>query len=254
MVKCYLKNMAWLRRIHILLATETQEPGWMAQLRKENDRIKVHLHSEFIPSMYLPCFTSPTIEMFLHRIPGLSEQFIYANDDMFPLSALAESDFFHDGIPCQHFTEKAFPESPNVFQRKCLIQQNMIARPFGLHFTKTWLKNGHSLQPILLSTCREVWKRHESEILRHLSPARRTERSYNQYIYALYQHFAGLNFDHVPKRKYVGPSVTIEQMADIIRNPDSGIICLNDNESIKDWQARAEVARREINLRLETET
>jgi hypothetical protein len=32
--------------------------------------------------------------MFLHRIPGLSERFIYGNDDMFPLSQLEPEDFF----------------------------------------------------------------------------------------------------------------------------------------------------------------
>uniref|UniRef100_A0A7S3VHJ2 Stealth protein CR2 conserved region 2 domain-containing protein n=1 Tax=Dunaliella tertiolecta TaxID=3047 RepID=A0A7S3VHJ2_DUNTE len=46
-------------------------------------------HTDFIPAEYLPTFSAPAIEANLHRIPGLSENFIYQNDDFFacPLTA-----------------------------------------------------------------------------------------------------------------------------------------------------------------------
>lgn len=32
--------------------------------------------------------------MYLHRIPGLAEHFVYSNDDMMPMNGMAISSFF----------------------------------------------------------------------------------------------------------------------------------------------------------------
>ena len=52
------------------------------------------------PEEYLPTFNSHTIEMNLHRIKGLSEQFVYFNDDMFINKPMKPRDFFVHGKPC----------------------------------------------------------------------------------------------------------------------------------------------------------
>lgn len=245
LVRCAQKFMPWLRRIHILLASPGQRQMWM-----DGPMLEVHYHRDFIPTEHLPCFTSPTIEMFLHRIPNLAEQFIYINDDMFPLSALEESDFFRDGLPCQHYEERPFPSQPNIFQRKCMNQQNMIAEPFGKHFARTWLKNGHSFAPILRSTCKEVWRIHGDKILQNISPVARTDHSYSHYIYPLYHHFLGRYVDHVPRQQYVGRSVPTSKIASIMRDSHAGIVCVNDNECIADWEQRAAIVRRELMTKL----
>lgn len=250
LVRCVLRFMPWVGTVRLLLASPSQLRPWMEPLAASG-RVSVHFHRDFIPAEYLPCFTSPTIEMFLHRIPGLARRFVYGNDDMFPLSPLAEDDFFRGGLPCQHLTEHPFPARPNLFQRKCLNQQNMIAAPFGLHFSRTWLRNGHSLQPVLLDTCEEVWRLHGDGIRRRLSPVRRTDHSYSQYAYALQQHFSGAFADHVPPRRYAGPDTPLRDLAAAIRDPQAGIVCINDSERITDWEARAGVVRREIERKLE---
>ena len=246
LVRCCMKYMPWVRRIHLLLASESQVQPWMQSFNLEHVTLNIVFHRDFMPKEYIPCFSSPCIEMFLHRIPGLQEQFIYANDDMFPLSPLHPEDFFRDGRPCQRFVEKPAPAKPNIFQRKCMYQQNMIAAPFGKHYRRTWLKNGHSMAPILKSSCYEVWKRHGEEIIRYLSPLKRTDRSYNHYIYSLYQYFAALDVEHAPREQYVGKNTPVSQIAGIIRDPQAGIVCMNDNESLDDWQKRAAVVRKEI--------
>lgn len=64
---------------HIYLVTaRPQVPEWLDINHK---RISLVHHDEIIPSEYLPTFNSNVIESFLHRIPGLSENFIYMNDD-----------------------------------------------------------------------------------------------------------------------------------------------------------------------------
>lgn len=246
LIKCCKKYMPWLNHIYILLARESQIQPWM----NDCEGVSVVMHRDFIPQQYLPCFASPCIEMFLNRIPGLSEQFIYANDDMFPLSPLEPTDFFRNGKACIHIREKRFPEHPNIFQRKCLYQQNMVGKPFGKSYTRVWLYTGHSFAPILKSACDEVMRRHGKEIMKYISPLRRTDHSFNQYIYMLYEYFAGLTIDHMPHVQYAGEGTATDKLSDIIANPDAGIVCLNDNENIPDWQHRATIVRRAISSKL----
>src|SRR5690606_36887830 len=44
---------------------------------------------------HLPLFNSHSIAMFLHEIPGLAEQYLYFNDDVFAAYFLRPQDFFY---------------------------------------------------------------------------------------------------------------------------------------------------------------
>lgn len=255
LVRCCMKYMPWLHSIYLLLSGESQVQEWMNELTGQGANLKIVFHRQFIPEEHLPCFSSPCIEMFLHRIPGLSEQFIYANDDMFPLSPLSEDDFFRETdngvLPCQNINEKAYPARPSIFHRACLKGLNMIAEPFGKHYAKTYLRNGHSFAPILKTSCEEVWRRHGEQIEKTLSPLKRKADSYNQYLYVYYQHLAGIEAVHAPHTQYAGKDVSTSRLADIIREEDAGIVCMNDNDAIADWEQRAETVRKEIERKLE---
>lgn len=246
LISCCEHYMPWLHTIYILLYSESQQQPWMARHKK----VRVVYHRDFIPSERLPCFASPCIEMFLHRIPGLSRQFIYGNDDVFPLSPLQPWEFFRDGQACLHVTKQARPANPNVFERACLYQQKMIADGFGIDCTHTWLRAGHSLAPILRSSCEAVWQRHGREIERWLSPFRRTEHSFNQYIYLLYEYFAGLTMDYSPHEQYAGEDIPTQRLKAIITDDHAFIVCLNDNEHIAGWQQRAVIVRKAISEKL----
>jgi len=72
------KHAPWVR--HIFIVTNGQIPSW---LNLDDERITVVTHSDiFVNKSHLPTFSSPAIESHLHRIPGLSEWFIYMNDDV----------------------------------------------------------------------------------------------------------------------------------------------------------------------------
>lgn len=79
----------WVHRIFIV--TNGQIPLW---LDTNNPKIKIITHKEIFPDpSVLPTFSSPSIEMNLHRIPGLSEYFVYFNDDVFLGSPVFPYDF-----------------------------------------------------------------------------------------------------------------------------------------------------------------
>ena len=52
-------------------------------------------HESILPATALPTFSSHAIETSLHRIPGLSNHFIYSNDDFLLTRPTGPEDFFH---------------------------------------------------------------------------------------------------------------------------------------------------------------
>lgn len=80
----------WIR--NIILVTNGQVPNW---LDTEHPRVRVVTHAEIFKNKAdLPVFSSPSIEMHLHRIPGVSKKFIYLNDDVFFGAETWPDDFF----------------------------------------------------------------------------------------------------------------------------------------------------------------
>lgn len=85
------KNLPWIR--HIFIVTwNNQRPDW---INLKHPKLKFISHSEIFPkSIKLPTFNSKSIDFLLYKIPGLSEHFIYSNDDMYFGRPLKFTDFF----------------------------------------------------------------------------------------------------------------------------------------------------------------
>jgi Stealth protein CR2, conserved region 2 len=73
----------WLR--HVWVVVDSQRPWWW----QDNDWATLVPHEAIMPPDALPVFNSSALELNLHRIPGLSEVFLYANDDMLLTQPLA---------------------------------------------------------------------------------------------------------------------------------------------------------------------
>lgn len=85
------KNFSNYNNIY-LVVKDGQFPKY---LTKNNDRLIVINHSEIIPKENLPLFNSRAIEMYIHKIPNLSEYYLYANDD-FIINKPITTDFYID--------------------------------------------------------------------------------------------------------------------------------------------------------------
>jgi hypothetical protein len=79
------KFLPWVRNIYVV----TQRP----QTIDDPSLHFVH-HDELMDPANLPTFNSMAIETALHKIPGLSEHFIYLNDDFYIGQPLEVHDFF----------------------------------------------------------------------------------------------------------------------------------------------------------------
>jgi hypothetical protein len=103
LIASILKYAPFVRRIH--LVTDDQKPPLLDSFAAAGlcDPAFIELVSHEIIFRGLdvarPTFNSRVIEAAMWRIPGLSEHFIYANDDMFLNAPLSAENFFRDGRP-----------------------------------------------------------------------------------------------------------------------------------------------------------
>lgn len=91
---------------HIYLVTDGQVPAWLDQ---EHPRITVIDHRDLFkdPSV-LPVFNSHAIESQLHRIEGLSERYVYLNDDVFFMRP-TDPELFFEGNGVARFFPSVVP-------------------------------------------------------------------------------------------------------------------------------------------------
>lgn len=102
------QNAPWVR--HIYLVTDRQRPEWLG-LR--SSRLTVVDHTEiFDDPAALPTYNSHAIESQIHHIEGLSEHFLYFNDDMFLGRPVTPQDFFlSNGMTRTFFSPSQVPRS-----------------------------------------------------------------------------------------------------------------------------------------------
>ncbi|MBP2704797.1 stealth family protein [Microbispora sp. RL4-1S] len=104
-LRSLLLSAPWINRVWIV--TDGQTPSW---LDTSHPMIGVVDHKEiFSDPSVLPVFNSHAIETQLHHIDGLSEHFLYLNDDFFLGRPLPAGTFFEgNGIP------RFFPSTVHV--------------------------------------------------------------------------------------------------------------------------------------------
>lgn len=101
----------WIR--HIFIVTNGQIPHW---LDLENKQVTLVTHEELIDSFdpeILPTFSSVVIETLLHKIPNLSERFLYLNDDIFIGSEIYPDDLYLQSTGVNIFLGWPIPDCTN---------------------------------------------------------------------------------------------------------------------------------------------
>jgi hypothetical protein len=76
---------------HVYIVTDGQVPGW---LDANAPGVTIVDHREIFPDTALPSFNSHSIESRLHCIPGISDRYLYFNDDVFINRPVQPGQFF----------------------------------------------------------------------------------------------------------------------------------------------------------------
>lgn len=260
----------WVGRIHFV--TWGHVPAW---LNVSHPKIHVVRHEDYIPAELLPVFSSHPIELLMHKIEGLSERFVYFNDDFFLINRVEESFFFRDGLPRDMLAFQpvtANPEDP-VMSQICLNNSLALSRHFdkranvrkqpGKYFKAgypplyffynlleltfplfTGFYTVHGPSPFLKGTFREVWEK-EGELLRQTCGHHfRSREDVNQYLFREWQKLSG-NFrpgNITGRFRYYNVEDHNPALLSTIRRQKADIICINDaNRKIDFEGAKAEI-------------
>lgn len=254
------KFAPWVRRIHFVTCGHV--PKW---LNREHPKLHFVKHSDYIDADYLPTFSANPIELNLHRIEGLSERFVFFNDDIFLIAPMKEKDYFVNGLPRD--VAVLNPPTPNRYGIPTIILNDLgiIADHFDFitQFKANWKKwinpiyGVQNLRTLLLlpwrrylgfydlhlpsaflkSTFEEVWGK-EQDLLRKISGHRfRDDTDVNQYLMTYWQIAKGEFVPGSPKngRMFEISFENIDRITDVIRNQRMKVICINDSEKIDDF-------------------
>ena len=218
----------YVNNVFIVVSNIEQVPDYIDQ-----SKVKIVLHKDFIPEKYLPLFNSTAIELFLHKIPGLGEEFVYFNDDMIPISHISYDNFFKDGIPCISFNTEQ--REKTLSYRHCILSfyeaKNTVEILTGKEIDTKDIElqiPQHSPTPLLKSVCDEAAsiERHNSLLDFYITTIR-SPRNINQYYWADILYF---------KNKYIPSNVkNYYSMTKDIKDVDieevkkeNKFICIND--------------------------
>ncbi|MGY3858730.1 Stealth CR1 domain-containing protein [Aeromonas intestinalis] len=218
--RAFEKFTPWVNKIFLI--TWGHLPSW---LNIDHPKLVVINHSDYIDKSNLPLFNVNPLEINLHNIQGLSEHFVYFNDDLFILRPLKKNEFFKDRLPVdfaimdathdglishivlndidlinKNFNRHVKPE----YEKKRLILNNFnkwFNIAYGWHainniiFLKwkghTGFIMNHFPTPYLKSTFLDVWDKEDERMKITTASKFRSNEDVNQYLFRYWQLVTG---------------------------------------------------------------
>lgn len=214
-------NMPFIRNVYLVVSHSSQVPEWADQ-----SQLKIVLHKDIIPADYLPTFNCNPIEMHLHRIDGLDEEYLYFNDDLYPLAPCRPEDFFRDGKGVLGFSRHFL--SSGMYKKICRNSDTHARKALGLKPSFCFVRPQHTCTPMFKSECERLYSILEQDILASLTRVR-TSENLNQYLFLDYQLYKGRMINEKISNKHYSVAVTSpEKLKSFILSPTRNLICVND--------------------------
>jgi hypothetical protein len=164
--------------------------------------------------------------MHLHRIKGLDEEYLYFNDDIFPIGPCKAEEFFVDGKGIIGISKHIF--AGNMFKKICRNSDHMARKALGLKPSWRFLRQQHICAPMLRSQCEEVYNKLRPEILASLTRVRSAE-NITQYLFTDYMYLKGRIINKRQSKSHISMGIATRGMvARAITNPKRRLVCIND--------------------------
>ncbi|WP_028477691.1 stealth family protein [Nocardia sp. CNY236] len=225
------KNAPWIRRIFI--ATDSTPPAWLVAHPKVT---VVRAADHFRGTAGLPVFNSHAVEAQLHHIAGLSEHFVYSNDDMFFARPVRPSMFFTPG-GVSRFIEADTRIGPgrtharrSGFENAARVNRMLLAERFGCVITRHL---EHTPVPLRRSVLQEMEEEFAADFAR-TSSSRFRAASDISVTNSLYHYYALLTGRAAPQEvartRYVDTTsrAGLAMLSGLAQHRDVDFFCLND--------------------------
>ncbi len=225
------KYLPYVEKVHLVVSRDSQVPEWV-----NRDEVHVVLHEDIIPQDHLPTFNSATIGLFLHRIPGLSDYYLYFNDDIFPLQPCPADMFFPDGKSAIKFSTHLFARGfyKQHVRNSYRLARTLLGQKYGLCFKRPQ----HICIPMQRKACEEVFAKAGPQIMESLSQ-KRSEKNLNQSLFLNYLYYSGRAISRRIPSKHCSMAVySPGDIANLILKPVKPLICINDVSMSDEQQER----------------
>ena len=221
----------WIRRIFIV--TDSPTPTWLA----EHPAVTVVRSEEFFSDPEaLPTHNSHAVESQLHKIPGLSEHFLYSNDDMFFGRPVSPDIFFSPGGITKFIeaTTRIGMGAPGVarsgFENGARVNRELLRSRFG-RVTTRHLE--HAATPLRRSVLAELEAEFPDDFARTARSAFRsaTDISVTNSLYHYYALMTGRAVvQSAASVRYIETTLAIApgEMERLLKRRDVDFFCLND--------------------------
>lgn len=221
------KHLPFIRRVYLVVSGDSQVPEWA-----DRGNLKVILHRDIIPERFLPVFNSSAIEMFLYRIPDLDEEFIYLNDDFFPMRDCRPEFFFRDGKAASAFRFHLF--ASGMYKRHCLNCDLLAREAAGLGRPLLYRRPQHTCGALLRSACEELAGK-EGERIEASVTTLRSKDNFNYYLFSDYAFYTGRTFPRKVSNRHFSTAVaSMDKVSRFIAAPTADFACINDVDMAED--------------------
>jgi len=215
-------NMPFIRNVYLVVSHPSQVPQWA-----DTKNLKIVLHKDMIPEEYLPTFNCNPIEMHLHRIDGLDEEYLYFNDDMFPVGKCSPEDFFRNGKAVIGYYRHLF--ASGMYKKICRNSDRLARKALGMNSSCFFTRPQHICSPMLKSECEELYVKVKDDIHDTSKTRTRTAENLNQYLYLDYMNYKGLVIKEKISNKHFSVSVASpSSLRDFLHRPTRKLVCIND--------------------------
>lgn len=248
------KFAPWVNNIYFI--TCGQHPEW---LNKDNPKLKLVDHKDYIPSDALPTFNSNAIELCINRIKGLSDRFILFNDDIFIIDEIRETDFFRGNLPCDYAALDAIEPSEDfdyiIANNVRVINQNFDKREVmkkrrsqwyslkdikslirTIELTNPWnqftgFRDYHTPVAYLKKEFEDMWLRVPELMDSTVHSKVRNKDNINHWLIRYWRLASGRFVPYSQKKWIFIPVVNGDNsvLVNTIKNQKKRILCINDN-------------------------
>ena len=156
------KYAPWINHIY-LFTCRPQKPDW---LNSDHPKITIIHHDEVFDPKDVPTFNYNVIESYLHKIPNLTEEFIYMNDDFLFGNDVSPSDFYsEDGKTLIHGTLFGENLEWRIYNKKNDVFGLGIIEHSPLLVKKEWWQNMQDAKPELIESIKSHKFREGSDVM-----------------------------------------------------------------------------------------
>lgn len=231
----------WVRKVHIV--TAGQRPDW---LDTNHPKLQLVDHRDiFTAPGALPVFNSHAIESQLHHVPGLSERYVYFNDDVFLGRPITKDLFFHGNGLSKFFMSTAVVglgprrADDSAFGHAAKNNRTLLGEVFGRTVTHLFQ---HAPHPQLRSVLERMEREHPEVFTQVAASAFRDPEDLS--VASALHHYYGYSLGRaVPGRlEYLYLDLShpgaLQRLDLLLQNREFDVFCINDTPASPQDSAR----------------